>query len=397
VTTLPSYLQAIDDAAEPKTPGMPRAIRLIDAPAYRPPKWLIRDFWPANLLGLLVGDGGTFKSSLALHMAGAVAGGYTVFDRYQAVQQPVLIVSAEDDEDVMRMRLEAFVMGHGWDKDRVLSNVHVIATPHPVLGSQPWRRHLDNEINRTGAGFVILDPWADLIDGDENSNSEIRPAVGYLRGLMASQRCTVAVVHHMGKAAEGKRTIDRVRGASAFTSASRVLFAFEWHDNAVHVENLKMSRMEKIPTFVLERTIRSANENRMLWEVARVATKDAGDFRFSEAKKWVVRQVAQSPGIGTRDLRKARDDSESAPNTLDIGQALKSLVLEGYIAQTPGKQNKQHLTLTASGSYLLATFAPGWAAPAATSDSEVSQGPELFDEVCSDVSEHTRTHSEGGL
>lgn len=396
-TNLP-YLDAIEEHAEPKpAPGMPKAIRALDAPPFRAPRWLIEDFWPMGLLGLLVGDGGTFKSSLALHMAGAIAGGYQVFDRYQAIRHPVLIVSAEDDLEVMRMRLEAFCVGHGWDRERVLGNVHLLATPHPVLGSQHWRRHLDEEIQRVGAGFVVLDPWADLIDGDENANTEIRDAIGYLRGLMIAGRCSVAVVHHMGKAAEGKRTLDRIRGASALPSASRVIFAFDWKDDAVHVENVKMSRMERLPTFVLDRVIRSAPDNRMHWEIARVATRDAEEFRFTHAKSWVVRQVAVAPGCGVRELRKLRDDTNEGPNNIDLGTALKSLILEGYVSQTPGKQNKQHLNLTPSGSHLLSTLRPVGPSRTATSDAPERSELGLFGERADTTQAHSDTLSEAQL
>jgi AAA domain len=377
VTALP-YLDALEAADAPKPTGLPRATCALDAPPFRAPQWLVEDFWPLGLLGLLVGDGGTFKSSLALHIAGAIAGGYPVFDRHATRRRPVLVVSAEDELDVMAMRLQAFVTGHGWDTRRVLSNTHFIATPEPVLASVAWQRHLTEEAARIGAGFIVLDPWADMLGGDENANTDARPAIKFLRALTRGGETSVGVVHHMGKASPDKRPLDRIRGASALPSASRVIYFFDWREGAVQVENLKQSRSERLPTFVLERTIRSARDNRMHWDVARVTTRDAAEFRASESQRWVLSRVQETPGIGSRELRRSREDV--GPSNVDIQLAVKALAAEGYLVQTPGKQRKMHLSLSPSGTQLVSTFGPvGPRGDAATSARNVAPTPDLFE------------------
>jgi RecA-family ATPase len=197
---------AIADPAHPPIELPKQAIGAIDAPPQPPMSWLIRDLWPAAQIGLFVGDGGAFKSSAALHMACAIAGGYSVFERYRVERAaPVLIVSAEDDLAVVLMRLEAFIAGHEWDRDRVMSNVHIIADGEPSLGEAVWKLHLLGEAERIRPGFIILDPWAELMGGDENSNTDARPAIKYLRRLATVSGAGVAVVHHAGKAgAAGK-------------------------------------------------------------------------------------------------------------------------------------------------------------------------------------------------
>lgn len=359
------YLQKVEEAADPPPlDGLPRAIRALDAPKYQPPQWLIRDVWPMGLLGMLVGDGGTFKSSLALHIAGAVAGGYPVFDRYPAERRPVLVVSAEDDLDTMAMRLEAFVLGHSWDRNRVMGNLHLISTPEPVLGSSVWQQHVAIEVDRIGAGFVVFDPWADLLGGDENSNTDARPAIKYLRTLMQYGDCSVGVVHHLGKAGQEKRPLDRIRGASALPSAARVIYYLDWQDTVVRVENLKQSRAEKLPPFILERTIRSAVDNRAHWELARVTTQDAAAWKMSAAQAAIIEGIGENPGIGSREIRLA-----TSLRNEEIAAGLKHLIANGYVSQTPGKQGKMHHNLTPSGQALRVSNQPaGPREAAATSD-----------------------------
>lgn len=387
-TTL-DYLDAVHAASLDRTPpppsGLPRAIRALDVPPFQPPQWLIQDLLPLGLPSLIVGDGGTFKSSLALHIAGAIAGGYAVFDKYATLERPVLVVSAEDDLNTVAMRVEAFVAGHGWERKRVMNNLHLIATSEAALTSRAWMRHIRQECERIEPGLIVLDPWADLLGAEENSNTEVRPAIKYVRSLIADNNRSVLIVHHMGKAGPDKRTLDRIRGASALPSAARAIFSLDWHDHAVTVENVKMSRAEVLPKFVIERHIVSAPSNRAHWYSALLTTQDARQYRASRSDRWVLEYVAHWPGVGTRELRQGRETT--APRNADIQYSIAELTRNGYLSQTPGKQRKLHLNLTSSGDQLLEKIAAERALRSSGTHSE---------KAAQTLGDTSGTHSTGG-
>lgn len=338
---------SIDPAPKP---GLPPAVPAIDLPPPKMPRWIVQEFWPAGEIGLFVGDGGTFKSSVALHVAAAIAGGQRVFNRYETTQRPVIIVSAEDDQDTVMIRLSAFVRGHGWDRRTVLSNVHLMCTGEPSVSDPKWRAHLIAEADRLQPGFLLLDPWAELLGADENSNTEARPAIKYLRALARRNETAIGIVHHAGKAHADRRTLDRIRGASALPSAARCIYFFDWHNHAIEVENLKQSRGPRLDSFVVDAIVTSDPKNRARWDVAQLSTKNAHVFRANNADRWVIEQLWHQPNtLGTTDLRNLRSQTQNPPSAFELTASLKRLEKEGYLSYQSGKQGKKFFSLTGSG------------------------------------------------
>jgi DNA-binding HxlR family transcriptional regulator len=353
---------------------LPHAMRAIDAPPPEPITWLVQDLWTAGEIGLIVGDGGAFKSSAALHMAAAIAGGYQVFGKFRTQQRPVLIVSAEDSASVILMRLEAFIVGHGWDRTLVLSNIHFFAQDDVSLASVKWQQHLLSEVQRVGAGFVVLDPMAELIDGDENSNTDVRPVIKFVRSLTAATGASVAMVHHAGKAGPEKRTLDRIRGASALPHSSRVILFFEFQAAGVRVENLKMSRAERLEPFVLERTIEHEPGNRAMWTSARLGYANAKRVERDRSEAFILTQLrlAQPERLTTTRLRTIARDVPGIRNE-ELASALNRLTAMDLIDRVAGEKNKALWGLTALGKTVDPQLAHEVWATRAHSNSELAQ------------------------
>lgn len=258
-----------------KTTGLRHAIRALDAPPWIPPEFLVDDLFVAGELALVAGDGGTFKSTMALHTAGAVAGGYPAFDRFATQRGSVLIVSAEDSLDVVMMRLEAIIVGHGWDRTRVLADIHVFALVDVSLANETWQKHLREEAQRVGARFILFDPWFEVSGGEENSSTENRPAIQFLRRLAADQNAATMIVHHVNKPASDKRHLDRIRGTTALPSAMRSILFVDEAPAGSRVTHVKMSRAPKVDPFVVSRTIAIDPAKRTSWTFARFAIADS--------------------------------------------------------------------------------------------------------------------------
>lgn len=309
---------------------LPRSIRAIDAPPAEPITWCIDELLVAGELAVCAGDGGSYKTTCAVHMAGAVAGGYAAFNRFRTARRAALIVSAEDSAGVLLNRLDALVAGHGWDRSRVLNNVHLLATHAAKLSDPAWQQHLVDECARLDVGYVLFDPWADLIDGEENSNSEQRPVIQFCRRVATQTTAAVVVNAHAAKAKDGQRAIDRVRGASALRDAARCVLFFESRPEGIAVEHLKMSRSEKLAPFILTREIESTAESRAIWASARFSFQESSTATLSRAESFVLDQVTASPGVLlSTDLKVAARDS--AIRGEDINKALNTLQARGLI------------------------------------------------------------------
>ncbi|MGH9293780.1 MAG: AAA family ATPase [Acidimicrobiales bacterium] len=96
-------------------------------------------------------------------------------------------------------------------------------------GSEAWSEEacegrLDQRLRRAVAehkfDVVVLDPWACCYAGSENSNDEVEAALGQLRRLADETGTAVVIVHHLGKAQEGRDPEDLWRGASRLADAA---------------------------------------------------------------------------------------------------------------------------------------------------------------------------------
>lgn len=323
----------------------PIAIRASDVQQAPPLRWIVEGLWPAGEIGLFVGDGGSFKSTVAVYIAAAIANGASLFGRFRVARGPSLIVSAEDPADVVLMRLHAFVVGHGWNR-RILEHVHIIAEPDASLSEPSFRAQLTGEIARIGPAFVILDPLAELLGGDENSNTDLRPVMKYLRSLARSSGAGIGIVHHAGKAGPDKRTLDRIRGASALASACRTILFFDFHPGGVLLTNLKNSRAQKIDPFVVERHIETVEGDRGTWVSATLTVSADRTQGMTRAAGFVLSQLKMSPGLSTSDLK--RSAAGTGLSGEDIGRALSALQAENLIGWSAGKKGAKLWTVNMS-------------------------------------------------
>jgi hypothetical protein len=315
--------------------ALPLPIWALEAPDPQPIEWVVRDLFTAGDIGLIVGDGGSFKSSAAIHIAAAVAGGYKAFDRFDTMHGPALVCSAEDPGSVIQMRLEAFVRGQDWDRHRVLSNFHYFALAGMRLKDAKWKRHLELVIHDLCPSIVVLDPFVDLSGlEEENSNSEASTVMSFTRELARNARAATVFVHHGNKSSEG-RTQSRIRGATTIANASRGTLFFEFTDAGVLVEQLKMTYAEKVSPFMLTRDIASEPTNRAVWISARLATAKPAEVRLTKAQEFVINQLSASPRqLGTRDLKRAAEGTSHRGT--DIQDAVNRLFIQDRIAFEKG-------------------------------------------------------------
>ena len=193
---------------------------------------------------MLAAEGGAGKSTAAIHILACVALEQPVFEHFEVrTGGPVLYVSEEDDEGVIRNRLDAMAVGHGWDADRLLDRFHILAMSGTSTDDPEWQAHLIRVVDTLGCVLVAFDPYGELTSANENSD-ENKVNTRFYRRLIKETGVTVLVLHHAGK--QGKtprRKIDRVRGWSGLNQVFRAIHFLEATDTGMAFQPLKMSEL----------------------------------------------------------------------------------------------------------------------------------------------------------
>lgn len=230
----------IDYANRPEpAPAQPTcAISFVDAMDFneadiplRP--WIIPGALLAGSTHILAAPGGTGKSVFTLQMALMLAAGKPWAKWTPKKKCRVLVINAEDDIAEQRRRMVAArtVMGFGADRGMIM----LADAPDNILMSEtdaakkaqvatPLVDELVAVIRHHQIDVVIVDPFAETFDGDENSNGDTKWAMKIWRDKIARPTgCAVYLVHHTTKGSEDKAgSADVIRGGGAIVNSARL-------------------------------------------------------------------------------------------------------------------------------------------------------------------------------
>jgi hypothetical protein len=177
-----------------------------------PRRWLVPGWLTLDSLLAVYAGPGVGKSFYALSMALEIArGGSWLGTPLEA--SPVLYVAGERATE-LRDRAEAWCAYHS---RMIPENFEILDSPHPPqLTAQSNIEALCEKIKECGAKFVVLDTYARMTLGiDESSSRDAGPILQALDEIRrATNGGTVLVIHHTGK-----DVTKGLRGSSAFLGA----------------------------------------------------------------------------------------------------------------------------------------------------------------------------------
>ena len=178
-------------------------------------RWLIKDLWSEEAVGIVGGEPKVGKTFLALDLAVAVAAGVPCLRHFHVSRVgSVLLYAAEDSLDIVRRRLEGICVARGLELLDL--DIQVITEPTLRLDLEPVRRRLDETVAKVKPRLLVLDPFVRLHRIDENASGEVAPLLAYLRELQRRYAVAVLVVHHAKKGAGRIRAGQALRGSSEF-------------------------------------------------------------------------------------------------------------------------------------------------------------------------------------
>lgn len=161
-------------------------------------RWLVKDLWGQEAVGIVGGPPKCCKSWLGLDLALSVASGTPCLGHFQVERKgPALVYLAEDAASMVRERIQGICDSRHLNIANL--DLHIIDTPSLRLDLDSDRNRLVNSIELLCPRLLLLDPLVRLHRADENSSSDISAILGFLRELQRRFKMSVILVHHMSK------------------------------------------------------------------------------------------------------------------------------------------------------------------------------------------------------
>lgn len=207
----------------------------IDPLAIPPRPWLIPGLLIRNHVTVLVAPPGAGKSLLTLQIGLMLGAALPWAGWTPRIAARVLIVNSEDDLDEMRRRLVAASGIMGIDQETVREKLFLAKDPESIVIARvdpknrlvmrtPLVEELVRLVKEMRIDCIVVDPFAETFEGDENSNSELKWAAILWREIARRTGAAVFLVHHTRKYATGMTgDMDAARGASALIGVARVV------------------------------------------------------------------------------------------------------------------------------------------------------------------------------
>lgn len=227
----------------------PNFVTIPDAADVEPRQWVLGTMFLKGAVSVLVAPPGGSKSTLCLLAALAVVTGREdLMGMHVHGREKVWIYNNEDDVNESRLRLAAATQHHGISPTDMLINGKsglainsgdvtplVLAKRDPRSGQLVTQhaRRLTQQIIEHGIGVLIIDPFAETHQADENSNQEIGQVARWCRAIAKRAGCAVIIVHHTNKPAQfavdeaRAGSMHTARGASALVGVARVSMTLE--------------------------------------------------------------------------------------------------------------------------------------------------------------------------
>ncbi len=205
-------------------------------PASIPPRdWVIPGLLLRRYLSVLVAPPGSGKSLLTLQLALACSTGISWGGWIIRKPAKTLVVNAEDDLDEMRRRLWAAAQEMNIPAARVADKLFLAESPESIVIAKsdpktksvvrmPLMEKLIDTIVQNEIDVVVVDPFAETFEGDENDNSQVKWAGIAWREVARRTGASVFLVHHTRKYAGGMAgDADASRGGGALIGTARIV------------------------------------------------------------------------------------------------------------------------------------------------------------------------------
>lgn len=223
--------------------------------------WSVKNFWMMNSHGIVAGEPKSFKSTLVMDLAFAVASGTPFLGMEQPrVQGPVIYINNENAGWILKDRLEKLAASRGVVGKVVFGRRNLRVTFPPTLpmhfvnqqnfsfDDDSQKAEVEAMVRDLRPSLLIFDPLYLMFSGDVNSATDLSPHLNWLLDLKTQFPMNLILIHHWNKNGNSTRGGQRMLGSTTLHG---------WVDSAWYLESRQGSDEGKA-IVTMEREFRGA-------------------------------------------------------------------------------------------------------------------------------------------
>ncbi len=245
--------------------------------------WVVAGMFSKGSVSLIVGEGGSKKTYLAIDCAVCVAMGQPWLG-FSTTQGTVLYVDEESGKVRLKKRLRAVMRGHRAGRETPVA--WTVLEQFNLTDIQDVE-HVASLIDEVKPSLVVIDALADAMPGaDENSVKDVHPVFQRLRGMAETKQCAVVVLHHANKAGG-------YRGSTAIKGAVDLMLMVDSKLDSSRID-VTTEKARDIEPLTFSAIAHFDNETEAVWLSPDAPCEKSP--HFSKAESYVMRYIRKNGG-----------------------------------------------------------------------------------------------------
>ena len=197
------------------------------------PEFIWEPYLPKGEYTILFADSGVGKNIVCCGIAASISAGKPLPGETSREPGTVLFVSSEDDGAHIKSR----VADCGGNTDNVYVADRMVTVGLELLGADmPELERIANDIKPQ---LIVIDPWQAFVGSsiDVNRINHVRPVMARIALLAEKCGCSIILISHVNKRAQGENANYAASGSAELVNASRSAFTIVYDNNPDYPED----------------------------------------------------------------------------------------------------------------------------------------------------------------
>ncbi len=306
---------------------------------YKNTEWLVESLIPHEALTIISGVPRSYKTFITLDIALKIAGGEKVFGEFQTRQSPVLIIDEENHPRILKDRAKL-----------LLQNAELpifISSKKDFMLTKESVGKLIEYAKSKSIELVIFDALNCIHNADENSATEMRGVMKFLKEITNHGIAVIVIHHHRKKGNDTSTSSQEMRGSSDILAQVDCHLAVDrkGNDASVVIYQNKLREAQEMEPFVVNFHSDSVKGH------FEYGGRSKGKTSKKEVLKVAIKQVleASPTPLIKSEIWKLVEKTGAKTGHSTFKTAIEEMIKDSQLFTKKGGKNSMFCSLTSLG------------------------------------------------